>query len=67
MLMKSQFGFNAAEYFARLQRISWKQAFGLVGGAPFRLHRYRDVHTQMLRDALCAQDCQRHADTCGNE
>lgn len=25
--------------------------------APFRIHRYRDVHTRMLRDALCSMDC----------
>lgn len=28
-----------------------------VALAPFRLHRYRDVHSMMLRDALCRLDC----------
>ena len=27
--------------------------------APFRLHRYRDVHSMMLRDALCKLDCKK--------
>ena len=25
--------------------------------APFRIHHYRDVHSRMLRDALCTRDC----------
>ena len=59
--------FSAAEYFARFNRISWKQVFALIGGAPFRLHHYRDVHTQMLRDALCVTDCQRNRGSCDGE
>jgi hypothetical protein len=55
--MKSQYGFNAAEKFARFHRISWKQALNLVAGAPLRLHHYRDIRTQMLRDALRDIDC----------
>ncbi|MEM7502176.1 MAG: hypothetical protein AAF417_09045 [Pseudomonadota bacterium] len=27
--------------------------------APLRLHRYRDVHSMMLRDALCKLDCKK--------
>ena len=25
--------------------------------APVRVHHYRDVHSRMLRDALCTKDC----------
>ena len=25
--------------------------------APVRIHRYRDLHTRMVRDALCMLDC----------
>ncbi len=25
--------------------------------APVRIHHYRDVHSRMLRDALCTRDC----------
>lgn len=31
--------------------------------APFRVHHYRDVHSQMLRDALCHLDCGSEPDT----
>ncbi len=55
--MKSQYGFKTAEKFARFYRISWKQALNLVAGAPSRLHHYRDVRTQMLREALRGIDC----------
>lgn len=27
-------------------------------GAPVRVHHYRDLHTRMLRDALCRLDCE---------
>ena len=45
---------------ATFQRISWRDAFGLLAGAAFRIHHYRDVRTKMLHDALCDLDC--HAD-----
>lgn len=28
-----------------------------VLAAPLRVHRYRDAHTRLLREALCRQDC----------
>jgi hypothetical protein len=66
--MKTLNDYKAAQYyFARFHRISWKQAFGLIAGAPFRLHHYRDVHTQMLRNALCEVDCHQHEDACSDE
>ncbi len=38
-------------------RRSWRRAlFGLVSAA-FRVHRYRELHSRMLRDALDAVDC----------
>ncbi len=46
-----------AERFASFQRISWRDALGMVAGAPFRIHHYRDVHTRMLYKALCDLDC----------
>ena len=48
---------SMAERLAGLQRISWREALGLLAGAPFRIHHYRDVHTRMLHEALCELDC----------
>lgn len=39
------------------QRGSWRRALGLLTGAPFRIHHYRDIHTRMLHDALCDLEC----------
>ena len=39
------------------RRSGWRQVLKAIALAPVRLHRYRAVHTQMLRDALCADDC----------
>lgn len=55
--MKNQTGYDAAEKFARFNRISWKQALRSVAEAPFRLHHYRDVRTRMLHEALCDVEC----------
>ncbi len=37
----------------------WDLRNALLGFAlaPFRVHHYRDVHSRMLRDALCTLDC----------
>ena len=35
----------------------WWQVLRNIALAPVRLHHYRAIHTQMLRDALCAADC----------
>jgi hypothetical protein len=63
-IMNPRDGFNAAQRLARFERISWRQALGLVAGAPFRLHRYRDVHSQMLRDLFSQLDCEQQ---CGSD
>lgn len=34
-----------------------KRGLTSVLAAPFRVHRYRDAHTRMLREALCQRDC----------
>lgn len=39
------------------QPLSWKTALKSVLGAPRRVHHYRDIHTSMLREALCNLDC----------
>ena len=36
---------------------NWQRMIRKVLGAPFRIHHYRDLHTRMLRDALCYRDC----------
>ncbi len=38
-------------------RSSWREILVVFGAAATRVHRYRDLHTRMVRDALCAQDC----------
>lgn len=35
---------------------AWIAVRALIN-APFRVHRYRDVHTRMLRDSLQQVDC----------
>ena len=47
--------------------ISWKHALGSVLGAASRLHHYRDIHTRMMRDAMCVVDCGGKKDECGDE
>jgi hypothetical protein len=56
--MNNEYGYDAAEKFARFSRISWKQALRSVAEAPFRLHHYRDVRTKMLHEALCDVECE---------
>ena len=34
----------------------WRTALSALLGAPFRVHHYRDLHSRMLRDALCRMD-----------
>jgi len=46
-----------AHRLAGFQRLSWREALGGVTLAAGRLHRYRDLHTRMLHDALCERDC----------
>ena len=39
------------------ERMSWRRAIDWLASPAFRLHHYRNVHTQMLRGALCTVDC----------
>jgi hypothetical protein len=55
--MNKQTNNSVARCTACTERLSWKRALGMLAGAPWRLHHYRDVRTQMLRDALCEIDC----------
>ena len=38
-------------------RLSWRRTIDWLTSPAFRLHHYRNVHTQMLRGALCTVDC----------
>lgn len=42
---------------AQAHRMSWRRTLDWLTSPAFRLHRYRNVHTQMLRGALCNVDC----------
>lgn len=50
-----------------LHSISWKNALGSVLGAASRVHHYRDVHTMMMREALCNVDCGAGKGDCNDE
>jgi len=55
---------------AQAYRISWRRTIDWLISPAFRLHRYRNVHTQMLRGALCSIDCgptQYDSEDAGNE
>ena len=39
------------------QRNSWRRTMDWLTSPAFRLHQYRNIHTQMLRGALCTVDC----------
>lgn len=47
----------AADGNRQVRRSSWRAALGLLIGAPYRVHHYRDLHTRMLHDALCESEC----------
>ena len=53
---------RTADKLATFHRISWKEAFGKVASAAFRLHRYRSAHNRLLQEALRKLDC---SDTSG--
>jgi len=40
-----------------LKRISWRRTLDWLALPALRLHQYRNIHTQMLRSALCVVDC----------
>lgn len=50
-----------------LRHLSWKSVLQSVLGAAWRVHRYRDIHTGMLREALCDLDCDRQRRDCIHE
>ena len=47
--------------------VSWKHALGSVLGAALRVHHYRDIHTRMMRDAMCVVDCGGQESGCDDE
>ena len=48
-------------------RSSWREILRAFGSAATRVHRYRDLHTRMVRDALCTQDCHYDEDRSCND
>ena len=55
---------------AKMNRLSWRTAFDWLTSPAFRLHEYRNIHTQMLQGALCTVDCghaQQNRDGSDNE
>lgn len=46
-----------ASRFPGLPRLTWRDIFRSLGSPASRVHRYRDMHTRLLREALCANDC----------
>jgi len=48
---------RAAGRFSRFHRVSWREALAGFASPALRLHRYRNAHNQLLRDALCELDC----------
>ena len=65
--MQSHKGLNDTNKVARIHRVSWRNALGSLFGAAHRLHRYRDIHTRMVRGALCAVECTNREDRCQDE
>ena len=65
--MRTHDGNIGAAKSARIHRVSWKDALATVFGAAWRLHHYRDVHTRMMREALCNLDCRARYDGCDDE
>jgi hypothetical protein len=39
------------------RRMAWRNAIDWLTSPAFRLHQYRNIHTQMLHGALCTVDC----------
>lgn len=58
---------TSSEAFRGLHRLPWKSALKSVLGAAWRVHHYRDVHTSMVREALCDLDCGRQQQGCDDE
>ena len=51
-----------------LKGVSWRALFSAFGAAATRVHRYRDLHTRSLHNALCANDRQyRESRRCSHE
>jgi hypothetical protein len=65
--MRLNKGLENVERLVHLPAVSWKNALGSVFGAASRLHHYRDVHTRMMREALCEIDCGREQNGCNDE
>jgi len=53
--------------FAAARRTAWKAALSVLWQAASRVHHYRDVHTGMMREALCRYDRSGSWQECGNE
>lgn len=58
---------HSAAALAHTHHVTWKNALGSVFGAASRVHHYRDLHTRMLRDALCEMDCGATRTGCNDE
>lgn len=41
----------------RNSAMHWRSMLRGLIAAPLRIHHYRDLHSRMLRDALCDLDC----------
>ena len=65
--MRTNKAIERGELHGHMPAISWKSALGLVFGAASRLHHYRDVHTHMMRAAMCELDCRAKNDGCDDE
>jgi len=66
-MMHTHKGLDDTPEVTRTHRTSWKNGLEAVFGAARRLHRYRDVHTAMMRDALCSIECAKRNDCCHDE
>ena len=52
---------------APARRRLWRAALEAVFGPAQRLHHYRDVHTRMIREALCQLECRQSRSGCADE
>lgn len=46
-----------ATRFSGLPRVYWRNMFRSLGSPATRLHRYRDMHTRLLRETQRVNDC----------
>ena len=46
-----------ASRFPGLPQVSWRDIVRSLGSPATRVHRYRNMHTRLLRETLCVNDC----------